>query len=199
MSTAERYVNDMRSNATALLDTLSFFNRPSFAVAQSSAVSIPAIFPKPEIIQDNAEINCSFNVMNGRSVSEKFLVKEYRIWDRYGEATLDREYFSSMEKSPDHLIFLTGLIHSQKLLYLLLSKEFGFEYSPEKKEDLKIWPTSIKIEMPKMVRKNQDVVQKMWINSVKPKGNNQYEVNMTSEYEGVIKIESVSSIFFVNK
>ena len=199
MSTAERYVNTVRSNVATLLDTLNFFNRPLLSVVQNSAISIPDTFPKPEIIQDKAEINCSFNVMNGRSVSEKFSVKEYRIWDRYGEATLDREYFSSMEKSPDHLIFLTGLIHSQKLLYLLLSKEFGFEYSPDKKEDLKIWPTSINIEMPKMVRKNQDVVQKMWINGIKPKGNNQYEVNMTTEYEGVIKIESVSSIFFVNK
>src|SRR4051812_49354203 len=86
---------------------------------------------EPErVIQDNSEVELTFNVMPNRPVTEKLKIREYRLWDRYAEATLDREYFSSMEKSPNHLVFLTACAHFQKICYVYLTHEFGFEYGP---------------------------------------------------------------------
>src|SRR3989338_2796905 len=96
------------------------------------------------VVHDNAQLNMEFNIMKDRSVKEVFTLKEYRIWNRYAEATLYREYFSSMRNIPNHLIFFTACAHSQKMLYLILCYEFGIEYKPDDSEQIKIWPTTAK-------------------------------------------------------
>ena len=90
----------------------------------------------------------SFNVMPGRPVQERLLIREYRVEDRYAEAHFDREYASSMQNSPSHLIFLSALVHTQKLLYLALCREFGFHYDPDGPERFKIWPTKVEVRIP---------------------------------------------------
>jgi len=162
-------------------------------------VQTPIEAPAPKIIRDRAKVKSSFNVMNGKSVEETFHVKEYRVWRRYAETIFDREYFSSMEKSPDHLIFITGLVHSQKLLYLLLCEEFEFKYVPHGQEALKIWPTHVDVQMPRMVRKSKDLKQRMWIHEIQNVGNNQYQVKLTSDYEGVIEIKSTAAVFVLKE
>lgn len=155
------------------------------------------LISSPAIIHDQAKIHCRFNVMNEKFVEENFNVKEYRIWDNYGEAEFDRTYFSSMEKSPDHLIFLTGLIHTQKLLYLVMSKHFGFEYEPHSSENFKIWPTSVSVQMPKMVRKSSGVIQRLFVHEITHTNPGRYEVTLSSDFEGVVTIESKSTIFMI--
>ncbi len=152
-----------------------------------------------EIIRDNSKIESSFNVMPDRPVKEEFRIKEYRISNEYGEAIFDREYFSSMEKSPSHLIFITGLIHTQKLLYLVLNKYFGNTYSPDAKETLKIWPTKVSVDMPRMVRKSKDIVQKLWVDSVVPHPTQagRYDVSIRTDYEGVVTINSEVAVFLI--
>jgi len=166
---------------------------------QNPVVHSPIEAPEPKVIRDRAEIKSSFNVMNGKSVEEKFHVKEYRIWNRYAEAIFDREYFSSMEKSPDHLIFITGLVHSQKLLYLMLCEEFGFKYIPHGKEALKIWPTHVDVQMPRMIRKSSDLKQRMWIHDIQNVSTNQYQVSLSSDYEGVVEIKSTAAVFLLKE
>lgn len=172
------------------------FTLSQFAISRKATAEV-ATEIEPTRITDNALISCSFNVMNDRPVKEEFSVKEYRLWDHYGEAVFDRSYHSSMEKSPNHLIFLTGLVHCQKLLYLVLCKHFGFEYEPGQKEQLKIWPTSVQVEMPKMVRKDSDVIQKLRVTSIKKVSDTRFEVSLISDFEGIVKVQSKAAIFLL--
>ena len=115
--------------------------------------------PPAKIISECSENKISFNVMPGKHVKETLHIKEYRVWEHRVEGIFDREYFSSMTRSPDHLIFLTALVHLQKLLYVFLCHKFGFKYDPFGDEKLKIWPTRIDTGIPSMIRKKTNLVQ----------------------------------------
>lgn len=120
-----------------------------------------------EVLEEQHDCHCSFNVMPGRPVSETLHVREYRTGERYVEAHFDREYQSSMKASPSHLIFLTALVHTQKMLYLALCREFGLDYDPEGEEVLKMWPTKINVKIPTMIAEEEDLVQKLWIRKLR--------------------------------
>jgi hypothetical protein len=156
----------------------------------------PALISAPlTTIHDDSKVECGFNVMPNKPVSETFSIKEYRVWDKYAEATFDREYFSSMKKSPDHLIFLTGLVHMQKLIYIYLANHWGFKYDPTGDEQIKIWPTSVQVEMPSMVRKSEGVVQKMWVKELKEEKNGVFSIAVTSTFQDLVTISGVCKIF----
>lgn len=152
---------------------------------------------EPWVIHDHSEVACEFNVMPHRPVKETLYVREYRIHDLYGEATFDREYFSSMEKSPDHLIMLTAQAHTQKLKYLVLAKYFGFTYSPSAKESLKIWPTELSIRLPRMVRDTTGVTQKLWVTELKHLKGNTYQAKITTTFNDIVEIDAVSTIYLI--
>ena len=118
-----------------------------------------AILPPARLIPEYSENEITFNVMPGKHVKETLHIKEYRVWENRVEGVFDREYFSSMTRSPDHLIFLTALVHLQKLIYVFLCHKFGFEYDPHGDEKLKIWPTRIDTGIPSMIRKKTNLVQ----------------------------------------
>lgn len=143
-------------------------------IAQSPLTPLPASFVR---VEEETEISLAFNVMPDRPVRETIFIHEYRIGERYIEGDFDRRYFSSMRQSPDHLIFVTALIHQQKLLYALLCHEFGLEYDPHKPEVLKIWPTVIHIEIPKLVRQRDGLIQKLWIDPPVRLREGRYNVN----------------------
>ena len=87
----------------------------------------------------------SFNVLPDKSVKEDIIVKKYILKERSIEAIFDRKYYSEMAQSPDHLIFLSALVHLQKMIYIYLCYEFGLSMKLEENEKLKIWPTNIKM------------------------------------------------------
>lgn len=120
-----------------------------------------------EIIPELHESFCSFNVMPDRPVTETLKVREYRCGPRYVEAHFDREYQSSMKASPSHLIFLTALAHTQKMLYLALCKELDLPYEPKEAELFKMWPTKIDVRIPTLLAQEKDLVQQLWLRSVK--------------------------------
>ena len=74
---------------------------------------------------------------------------------------------NKMIKSPNHLIFLTSLVHLQKMIYIYMSYELGFSLSLNKEEHMKIWPTKINIELPKLITKNKDITQTIKITSLR--------------------------------
>jgi len=150
-----------------------------------------------KVIRDNSTVELSFNVMPDRPVREKLTIKEYRLWHRYAEAVLDREYFSSMEKSPDHLIFLTGCAHSQKLLYVYLNHELGFDYVPHEKERVKYWPTHVDVKMPRMVRQNRDVVQKLSVTRIEWVDGKVAEIDFVSTFNDLVTIEAKGKIYLI--
>ena len=117
-------------------------------------------------IKEEHQCHCSFNVMPSRPVEETLHVREYRTGERYVEAHFDREYRSSMAASPSHLIFLTALVHTQKMLYLALCREFDLDYDPLAAEQFKMWPTKIDVRIPELIAEESGLVQQLWIRRV---------------------------------
>jgi hypothetical protein len=115
------------------------------------------------LIEEQHDSHLSFNVMAGKPVSETLHVHRYLVGDRYAEAHFDRTYTSSMKASPSHLIFLSTLVHTQKLLYIALCREFGFEYDAEGPEHFKLWPTKVNVRIPELIAEEEKLVQKLWI------------------------------------
>jgi len=149
------------------------------------------------VIHDNAHLNLGFNIMKDRRVEENFYVKEYRVWDRYAEATFDRDYVSNMKKSPNHLIFFTACAHTQKLLYVALCKELGFTYSAEDDEKFKFWPTKVEVDMPGMVRQNKNVLQQLWIEKFELVEKGVYDVVFHITFNSKVTIQSTGKIYLV--
>ena len=129
--------------------------------------SHPADLDALEVIPERHDCRCTFNVMPDRPVEEVLKVREYRVGERYVEAHFDREYRSTMRASPSHLIFLTALAHTQKMLYLALCREFGLAYDPRGTEQFKMWPTKIDVRIPKLIGAERDLVQQLCVRSVK--------------------------------
>ena len=119
--------------------------------------------PPAQVIRDASTVRLDFNVMPEKEISETLHVREYRVWDNYAEATFDRTYSSKMTASPSHLIFLTALAHSQKLLYVLMAHRLGRRYSPNEPEYGKFWVTDLRIHIPRMVRQEANLVERLWI------------------------------------
>lgn len=157
----------------------------------------PLTTTAPEIVRDESVCEIRFNVMPDRPVEEQLRLKEYRVWDRYVEAQFDRTYRSTMEKSPDHLIFLTALTHSQKMIYLALCREFGFAYKPQGKELLKIWPTKVEVRMPKLCDDTEDVVQELRILELKQFDAMTYKVRIESRVGGAIHIAAECPVYLL--
>jgi hypothetical protein len=110
------------------------------------------------------------------------------VWHRYVEADFSREYFSSMIQSPDHLIFLTALVHVQRISYLYMCFEVQLPYEPQNPEWLKIWPTSINVEMPRMVTEKEGLVHRLKMTKIRSLGEKRYFAESESEVNGIIKI-----------
>lgn len=139
-----------------------------------------------EVFPEHHTSHLEFNVMPGRPVIEDLHVHEYRRGDRYAEAHFDREYRSSMKASPSHLIFLSALVHTQKLLYLALCKEFGFEYDPTGPEKLKMWPTKIECRVPELIDAEKDLVQQLWVREVKKFNARTYRVKIETRIDSLV-------------
>ncbi len=130
-------------------------------------MSDTATVPELTTIREQHTSSLRFNVMPGKPVEEDLQVREYRVGKRYAEAHFDRTYRSSMQASPSHLIFLSVQIHTQKVLYLLLCREFGFEYDPDGPERLKMWPTKLNVAIPELIAEERDLVQRVWIRKIR--------------------------------
>jgi hypothetical protein len=153
--------------------------------------------PPLACIADRASIGMRFNVMPGRFVEETFFVSEYRIWNRYIEAQFDRTYVSEMEKSPSHVIFLTALIHIQKLTYLYMCHELGIEYRSEDSERMKLWPTRVNVLMPRMVTEESRLFQRLKITSFRQIDAKTYRVVIRSAIGGAIAMEVDFPIYLI--
>lgn len=138
-----------------------------------------------------------FNVMPNLPVEETLFIKKYRIWDGYLEAVFDREYYSSMTRSPDHLMFITALVHLQKMLYVYLCYELDVEYDPLQAEKLKIWPTVLTIEMPQLVTKKTDIVHKLRIEDIFRRNERSYYVSATTHIENTVTICGEAVVYLI--
>ncbi len=141
------------------------------------------------IFKENTRNDIRFNVMPNMPVEEHLYIKEYRIWENAIEAIFDRSYQTQMEKSPNHLTFVTTLIHMQKMLYVFMCYKNNIKYDPYEIESLKIWPTILDIDMPKMVTKQKGISHRMLIKDIsQTKKENTYLVTADTEVENRVFI-----------
>jgi hypothetical protein len=151
--------------------------------------------PPLQTVREATRVRMAFNVMPDKPVEETLFIREYRIWDRYIEATFDRQYVSSMEKSPSHLIFATALAHTQKLLYVYACHEFGVPYDPYGPERFKLWPTKVEVKMPQMVREEADLVHCLYLTDIKHVGDRVFKFFVKSRINNLIAIDGEVPVF----
>ena len=121
-----------------------------------------------KIINETSKIGLEFNVMPNKTVSETFTTSKYElVSDKIIEAHFNREYVSEMKNSPSHVIFLTMLIHFQKLAYIQLCRHFGFPYDPHAEEIIKVWPTELNTKMPVMIEKETNLIQRFELTGIR--------------------------------
>lgn len=143
--------------------------------------------PSDVVEVDNGKCEVKFNVMDSKSVSESFNIKDYNLWPYYIEGRFDRDYKSEMKNSPDHLIFLTGLIHCQRMIYTYLCYHFNAPYSQMGDEQFKIWTVKLDISMPDMLVVSEDVIQKMVVTGLKKIGDKKYVISVRSKFNDMLE------------
>ena len=152
------------------------------------------IEPKLETYLEDHESRLSFNVMPGRPVEETLHVDRYEVGDRYAMAHFDRSYRSTMRNSPSHLIFISALVHTQKLLYATLCRDFGFDYDPHGPERFKMWPTKIQIRIPELITDETDLVQELWVTELKQFNETTYRATLETRV-GSLAMEITCPVF----
>lgn len=122
-----------------------------------------------------------FNVMHGAPVTERLDNLRYETGPDFIEATFDREYSSSMTKSPSHLIFLSVLVQWQRLIYIHVCQLFGRDPFEEGAEHFKIWPTKANILLPDLLREEEDLVQRAEFETLRDFGSGRYKLNSSTK------------------
>jgi hypothetical protein len=179
-----------------------YTNNSSQALAPTEEILEPNLLSStwdshPVIYKESTENHLEFNVLPGRPVKETLFIKEYRIMGNYMEAIFDRNYVSAMKRSPDHLIFISAMVQTQKMAYVFICHRFGLKYEPNGVEQAKFWPTKITVEMDRLVRKNKDLVQKVWFSDIRKRYESAYVMDLKSDNEGIIKVTAELPFFII--
>lgn len=136
----------------------------------------------------------SFNVMPDSPVTEELRIVHYLLGESFAEAHFDREYRSSMFKSPSHLIFLSVLVQWQRLIYIHACEKLGRDPFEEGVEHFKVWPTKIEIKLPDLVREEDALVQRADFRDLKDYGHGRYKV-WTNTRVGCIQMSGQAILF----
>ena len=150
-----------------------------------------------KVIVDNSVQNLKFNVMHQKDVEERLIFKKYIIKGNKIETYFDRQYKTSMRKSPDHYIFLSSLVNLQKMIYLLMCKKFNLTYNKNDDEQIKIWPTSVDIKMNGIVRKKSNIMQDFEIISIYQISDNKFSISGNSSAESTILLRGEALVYLI--
>jgi hypothetical protein len=148
-------------------------------------------------VSDNSTVDCSFNVMPGKFVQERLLIREYRVWEGYAETTFDRQYSSAMLNSPSHLVLLSLLAHSQKLAYIWTTLHMGLGYDPDGPEKCKFWWSTINCHLPKLVPEEIGIIQSLSITRFRRVDDKKWTFHAVTKVGDAIRIELASPVYFV--
>ena len=78
-----------------------------------------------------------------------------------------------------------------------MSYELGFSLSLNKEEHMKIWPTKINIELPKLITKTENINQVIQIKSLRKTGEKSYFGTCISSIEGKNLITADAVIYLL--
>ena len=147
------------------------------------------------VIREEVDNRISFNVMPDRPVTETLHIKEYRVGPGYAEAHFNRRYESAMLKSPSHLIFLTAVVHLQKIIYVYGCHHLKLGYDPYGSERLKIWPTHLEVNMQKMIRDESDLVHRVYFDAFERIAFKRYHLKVRSNVNDILHIDGETPLF----
>jgi hypothetical protein len=157
--------------------------------------SIP--FDEPHSrIADSSVCQVVFNVMPGKPVQEELRIREFRIGRDWIEAEFDRTYQSAMINSPSHLTFVSALIQMQKVTYVYACHRFGFVTDVNGSECLKVWPTSVNIQMRDLVREDEGLIHRMTFTGFRKLEARKYLATATSRI-GILEIDASAMLFLL--
>ena len=148
-------------------------------------------------IEDNSIQNLKFNVMHRKNVEERLIFKKYVVEGNRVETYFDREYKTSMKKSPDHYIFLSSLINLQKMIYLLMCDRFKIPYNKNDEEKIKIWPTSVDVRMNGIVRKKKNIMQDFELTSISQISDGKYQISGKSTAESILLLKGEALVYIL--
>jgi len=149
------------------------------------------------VIKENSVQELRFNVLENRPVEEKLTFKKFIIEDDRIETYFDRSYRTDMAKSPDHYIFLSGLVNLQKMIYVLMCNKFDFSYKKNDKEKLKIWPISVDVKMNGLIRKKKDLMQDFELINIEKISDTKYHISGKSSSESALKIKGSALVYLI--
>ncbi len=165
-------------------------------LADKSLFIVPTL-DNVKVIKDSSVQNLKFNVMHEKDVQEKLVFKKYIIDGNKIETYFNREYKTSMKKSPDHYIFLSSLINLQKMIYLLMCDRFDISYNKNDEEKIKIWPTSVDIKMNGIVRKKNNIMQDFELTSISQISDDKYSISGNSSAESTILLKGEALVYII--
>ena len=158
---------------------------------------VTPIAESSKVIIDDSIQNLKFNVMHDKDVEEKLVFKKYIIKRNKIETYFDREYKTSMRKSPDHYIFLSSLVNLQKMIYLLMCDKFNLSYNKNDEEKIKIWPTSVDVRMNGIIRKKNNIMQDFELASIYQISDNKYSISGNSSAESTILLKGEALVYLI--
>jgi len=158
---------------------------------------VAPIVENAKVIVDNSVQNLKFNVMHDKDVEEKLTFKKYIIKGNKIETYFDREYKTSMRKSPNHYIFLSSLVNLQKMIYLLMCDKFKLSYNKNDEEKIKLWPTSVDVRMNGIVRKKNNIMQDFELTSIYQISDGKYTISGNSSAESTILLKGEALIYLI--
>jgi len=142
-------------------------NATETPVSGALALYAPGAPETLQCFEERHDCRLEFNVMAGRPVTEVLHFRSYEVNEAYARGVFDRTYTSAMKASPSHLVFLTALVHLQKMLYMILCRRWELTYDANGPEQLKIWPTNIEVKVPELVVEEHDLVQEAWLRELR--------------------------------
>ena len=166
------------------------------AVSNRGISAIPVI-EGAKTVEDSSIQDLKFNVMHKKNVEERLIFKKYIVDGNRIETYFDREYKTSMKKSPDHYIFLSSLINLQKMIYLLMCDRFNISYNKSDEEKIKIWPTSVDVRMNGIVRKKKNIMQDFELTSISKISDGKYQISGKSSAESTLLLKGEALVYII--
>ncbi len=134
-------------------------------------------------------IECQTSLNGIELHSDSFHAKEYKFWENYAEAIFDRDFSANTSTGlSKSTLYFSGILHTQTLLEKYF-KSFQKTNTP-KPVPTAIWATRIQMDVPLQIKKTNELMQQLWIQSITKDQNNISEIIITTQFQYLITLNA---------
>lgn len=159
-------------------------------IHQPPASSIDSRPDDQRCILHDDEVGAQFNIMPDKYVSETFQLRSFVLGPAHAEALFDRSYASDMDASPNHVTMTVLPLLTQRLFYAWCCHKLGLPYDPRGPELLKIWPTLLTLQYPRLLRSTQNMRYRIEVLQFKHRKENRYATEISGTVDGVLRVHA---------